>query len=109
MTNILYTKQDLKRKVDLVVNNNKSAISTLLLEVFKLYEYYIASWLKAEDDWAKECVKNQELIDRVYDLEVQLARERHKNEKPVNRCPDVWPDISKMANMSVINEYYGKK
>ncbi len=46
--------------------------------------------------------KIEELIDRNYDLEVQLARAQYKNEKPVNRCPEVWPD-------KIYNEYLGIK
>ncbi len=47
-------------------------------------------------------LENLELIDKVYDLEVQLAREKHRNEKPVNRCPEVWPD-------KIYNEYVGSQ
>ncbi len=102
MTNILYTTQDLKRKVDLVVNNNKSAITSLLLEVYRAYESYRKSWLTAEDDWAKERVKNEdlkkqldELVCKNYDLEVQLSRERNKRENAINRCPEVLPEYRK--------------
>jgi len=53
--------------------------------------------------------KIEELVDKVYDLEVQLAREKHKNERPVNRCPEVWPDLNEVSNAGLIITEYLKR